>query len=243
MGNMIHRFFVLPFSDNLVLFSTEQERQMRRVLRMGAGDRVIVLDDSGWEYEVELMGGQNGRVLQKSLSTIEPHHHLTVYVSVIKWDKFEWALQKGTEIGVSRFVPVISQRSFLQKTAVIKPNRCKRWQRIIVEAAEQSHRARLPVLADALMLADAMVEWPLCDFVFMPTVYAKAKTVSLRKMELPSFSQKLALAIGPEGGFTDEEVRNGRFHQAIPVSLGKRVLRAETAVVVASALLLTGMND
>ncbi len=212
---------------------------MRRVLRMSAGDRVLALDDSGWEYEVELMGEGDGRILQKSRSTIESHHHLTVYVSVIKWDKFEWALQKGTEIGVGRFVPVISRRSFLQKTASIKPKRYERWRRIIIESAEQSHRARLPVLADALMLNDAMEEWASYDFTFMPAVYAKAETVSLRHVEMPQLPQKLALVVGPEGGFTDDEVKNGRIHQAIPVSLGKRVLRAETAVAVASALLLT----
>ncbi len=235
----MQHFFIPPFDSDYVTFSAEQERQMARVLRMNAGDHVIALDNSGWEFEVELTGDGRGRVLKKRQPLTESIHHLTVYLSVIKWDKFEYALQKGTEVGVARFVPVISAHSFLQKTAVIKPNRQKRWRRIIAESAEQCRRSRLSVLAEPMLLADAMAEWSTYDYAFMPAVYAKAETVSLRAMELPSTPQKLALAIGPEGGFTDEEVKNGRFHSAIPVSLGKRVLRAETAVVVASALLLT----
>lgn len=235
----MQHFFVLPFDGDFVTFSAEQARQMTRVLRMSAGDQVLALDNSGWEFKVELTGDGRGRVLEKRRPLTESIHHLTVYMSIIKWDKFEWAIQKATEVGVSRFVPVISQRSFLQKTAVIKPKRLHRWRRIITESAEQCRRSCLTVLAEPMLLADAMAEWAAYDYAFMPAVYAKTETVSLRSFPLPSTPQKLALAIGPEGGFTDKEVKNGRSHQAIPVSLGKRVLRAETAVVVASALLLT----
>ena len=149
---MAHRFFLPPESIVLeeVTFGPAAAHQLRHVLRLGPGARVIVLDDSGWEYEVELnhlgRDAATGRICGRQVPGTEPRLSLTLYQGVLKGHRFEWVLQKGTELGVSRFVPLVSERAVTADAGQIEGKRA-RWEQIIREAAEQSHRGRLPRLA------------------------------------------------------------------------------------------------
>jgi 16S rRNA (uracil1498-N3)-methyltransferase len=120
--------------------------QIRVVLRMRPGTRFVVLDDRGWEYEIELIEfgkkQARGQVIEKRPASGEPQVQITLYQCLLKKDNFEWVLQKGTEIGVSRFVPVISQRTVIPDGERVRSNKLPRWERIIQEAAEQSRRGR-----------------------------------------------------------------------------------------------------
>ena len=241
----MHRFFVSGHAlrGQRVVMVGDQAHQVRAVLRLRPGQRIVVLDDSGWEYEVALTlvtrAEATGDIVERRPATGEPGVHLTLYPAVFKWERFEWMLQKCTEVGVSRFVPVVMQRSPIQDPAVISPNKVARWQRIIVEAAEQSGRGRLPVLAPAVKLAEALADLSGAAYglALMPWEQAEAVTVAeaLSQADSPA---TIALFIGPEGGFTAEEVAHGRQQGAIPVTLGRRILRSETAAVVAAALVL-----
>jgi 16S rRNA (uracil1498-N3)-methyltransferase len=230
----MHHFFVTDIQADRATFSAEQAHQIARVLRLQPGERVMVLDNAGWQYEAELVavGRQVTAVLHaKQPSTNEPTSQLTLYQALLKRDNFEWVLQKGTEIGVTRFVPLITAR-----TVAHPPNKSDRWQRILTEAAEQSRRGRIPELAAPLRLEDAYHQATKSDIALLPWEGATGETITTALAgKRPSTS---AILIGPEGGWTDEEVANGRAHGITPVTLGPRILRAETAAIVSAALIL-----
>ncbi len=242
-----NRFFVpaSSFEGELVRLSREQAHQIRQVLRLEPGDTVVVLDDQGAEYEVMLTAvGQKeavGRVTSKRDATGEPAAQLTLFQSLLIREKFEWVLQKATEVGVAQIVPVLTARG-LVRTKQIEENKLDRWRRIVTEAAEQSHRGRIPRIEPVTLFGDVFSRFVGFDRFL---IAAPSETVSLRDalhgMERPDAS--IALLIGPEGGFTDEEVATARDKGAIAVGLGPRILRTETAAVVASALILYELGE
>ena len=176
---MTHRFFLPPESfrgdgaPESVVFPAPIAHQLRTVLRLRPGARAIVLDDSGWEYEVELIALQGShavaRVCEKRETASEARVSLVLYQGMLKGQHFEWILQKGTELGVSAFVPTETQRSVARATERWASKRA-RLERIIREAAEQSGRGRLPRLADPLSFVDACREAAACDLALIPTV-------------------------------------------------------------------------
>jgi len=243
----MHRFFITSdqMQDGRVSFSDDQAQQIQKVLRLRPGQQVMVLDNAGWAYQVELVRVSRketaGEVLERQPASGEPAVAVTLYQSVIKWDRFEWVLQKGTEMGVTRFVPVISGRSRLKANDTINPNKVARWQRIIVEAAEQSRRGRLPELAPAVNLAEAMAMRE-AEAALIPWEEAEGG-ITIGTALASRRPRSVALFIGPEGGFSEDEVVAGRQHGIMPVSLGRRILRAETAAVVAAALVLHEIGE
>lgn len=240
----MHRFFVTDIDNNQVIFSAEQTRQIQAVLRMEPGQRVIALDNAGWEYEVELVALGRKRatavIHHKRPSANEPNTHLTLYQSLMKRDKFEWVLQKGTEIGVSHFVPLVTQRSLIQKVD-IKNSKSARWQKIITEAAEQCRRGRIPTLQTPVTLAQALAEHPSQPGLI---AWEEAKDVTLREaLAVEKRPSAISLFIGPEGGFAAEEIESAQLAGLTPITLGKRILRAETAALVAAALILHELDE
>lgn len=228
----MHHFFVNDLRSERAIFSDEQAHQIAHVLRMRPGERVKVLDNAGWQYVAELaeVGRRVTAVLrQKQPAANEPSSQLTLYQALLKRDNFEWVLQKGTEIGVSRFVPLITAR-----TVAHLPKKSDRWQRILTEAAEQSRRGRIPELAAPLPLAEAWPAAATADLALLPWEDATEQTIPQALQGIRPSS--IAIFIGPEGGWTETEVRDGRGHGLIPVTLGPRILRAETAAIVATAL-------
>lgn len=223
----------------------EQAHQIRDVLRLRAGERIIVLDNQGWEYEVVLSSvGRSevrGEVAQKRQAGGEPDVRIMLYQSMVSREKFEQVLQKCTEVGVAAFVPVIAQRSIIRDWKEIKTNKLQRWKRIIQEAAEQSHRGRIPELEPPIRFeeAAARIDNSRCWLVGSPTGGTSLTTC------LKDFNCEggVGLFIGPEGGFTDAEMEALLAHGAKAFSLGKRILRTETATVVASAIVLHELGE
>ena len=242
----MHRFFVpgdCILQDSVVIDGRLVHR-LRSVLRLGAGDHVVVLDNTGWEYEVELgaaRGGRvEGRIVARSLSTAEPRTRITLYQALLKGNSFEVVLQKCTEIGVGAFVPVICERCVADAPA---EGRTVRWQTIILEAAQQSRRGRLPELHPAIAFHDACRSSEGVALLPWEQEGAQAVRAALRafvKRETPS---DVSIFIGPEGGFSTPEAEFARSEGILPVSLGSRILRAETAGLVASSLVLYEFDD
>jgi len=246
----MNRFFVSTsdFHDEQVVLGKRQAHQIRNVLRMNKGDRVIVLDNTGYEYEAVLTeiekDGVLGRIEQKRPAAGEPQVRLTLYQSLLSRDKFELVLQKCTEVGVSRFVPVITQRSLVRGADTVTPNKLARWQRIITEAAEQSHRGRIPELDLPIEFEEAVSS--LADHDLSLIASPDEHNTTLRKALHKSNRtrpQTVALFIGPEGGFTDQELKLVCDAGTTPVSLGQRILRTETAAVVTTALILYELEN
>jgi 16S rRNA (uracil1498-N3)-methyltransferase len=176
-----------------------------------------------------------GEAVAKRPSPNEPAIQLTLYQALMKRDKFEWVLQKGTEIGVTHFVPLVTQRSLVQDID-IKESKQLRWQKILTEAAEQSGRGCIPTLHPPQTLAEALAAHPAQRGLI---AWEEAEGLTIRGAlaggERPS---QISLFIGPEGGFAAEEVAAAQVAGIQAITLGKRILRAETAALVASALIL-----
>jgi 16S rRNA (uracil1498-N3)-methyltransferase len=251
----MHRFFVPPnwITGDEVVLSGAVAHQIRHVLRMEPGDRILVLDNSGWERVVILrqVGSHRiiGHVEEKRLAAGEPGTRITLYQSVLKSQRFEWVLQKGTELGISEFVPMISDRCVTANLEDVDRKR-ERWTRIIQEAAEQSHRGRLPLFQPAHLFPAAckrarrsgglaLIPWEGESSNSLKLVLTgKGENISSLPRPL-----SMSLFIGPEGGFTPEEVQLATGYGVIPVTLGPRILRAETAGLVAATVILYEFGD
>lgn len=236
----MHRFFVTEIHDDQIVFSPEQAHQITAVLRMEPGQSVVVLDNDGWEFEVVLADVNRKRVTaviqNKRPVTTEPVSRVTLYQSLLKRDNFEWVLQKGTELGICQFVPLITER-----TVARLPKKTDRWQRIIVEAAEQSHRGRIPLLAEPMTLVQATQALPTQQIGLIP--WEAADKGSIGEILVGMGETAVSLFIGPEGGFTKDEIKLARQHNITPITLGPRILRAETAAITATTIVLHELGE
>jgi 16S rRNA (uracil1498-N3)-methyltransferase len=243
----LNRFFVSTsdIEGDRVQLSREQAHQVHQVLRLKPGDTVVVLDGQGMEYQVRLTAVGKaeaaGQVMAGRKATGEPRAELTLFQSLLVREKFEWVLQKGTELGVAEFVPVLTSRG-LVRTKEIYEGKLDRWSRIVTEAAEQSHRGRVPKIEPIIPFADIFSRFVGFDR-FLIAAPSQAATLHEVLQGIGRQDPSIALLIGPEGGFTDEEVALASGKGAIPVGLGPRILRTETAAVVASALILYELGE
>jgi 16S rRNA (uracil1498-N3)-methyltransferase len=293
----MHRFFVAPELvqqlDAIVTLPKELARQLRDVLHLQVGEQVALLDNSGDEVLATIASvsksALDARLVERRAGKSESPVRIILCQGLLKSARFEWILEKGTELGVSVFSPVLCRRSMagLEDAGTSK---MQRWQRIITEAAEQSGRARLPALFPIRSLKDALGDIPPGALALMPWEEEQAVTLrdALRNpvhskggggveegrgplrspsvqqlpvyhnqapvhsrgggsvdegwgpLRSPSYPKTLpqsdftitvVLFIGPEGGLTTDEVSLAQQHGAQVVSLGSRILRAETAAL------------
>lgn len=233
----MHRFFIShhAIQGEMVTLPEPLAHQIRNVLRMRLGTHLMVLDNTGWEYEVELLESERnyarGRVLEKRFATGEPTLHLTLYQSILKKHNFELVLQKCTEIGVSRIVPMLTERTVVSD---VKDNKHERWERIVTEAAEQSRRGKLPQLDAPIRFEQALMDATHAEVAFIP--YELEKNDRLHSHL--NGQKSIALFIGAEGGFSEQEIEQATAQGVYPITLGTRILRAETAAIVTTALIL-----
>ena len=229
----------------MVAFPREVARQINLVLRLKPGAEVIAMDGTGMEYRVRLTEVTSdtcsGEIVAQAASQTEPFTKLTLLLCLTQREKFEWILQKCTEIGVSAFVPVISSRSLVQSVKEVE-GKLERWQRILSEAAEQSHRGIVPELRPVLRFDEA-IKLPELSESCRLIPWEEEKGVGLRAALLEKPSNGVSLLIGPEGGFSEAEVVNAKSAGFTPVTLGPRILRMETAAMAAAALVLYERGD
>jgi len=241
----MHRFFIPPawIHGDHVLLGDEIAHQLRHVLRLRPGARIVVLDDRGVEYEVALVSVENkiarGGIVARRPASGEPSAQVTLCQALLKKDNFEWVLQKGTEIGVTRFVPLITARTVAAGSDGVSAARQERWARIVREAAEKSRRGALPVVDAQLTFGEALADIATADLSLI--AWEEERATSLRDAVAPLRavdSPQVIVFVGPEGGFTAEEVAQAQVRGALPVTLGARILRAETAATAAALLVL-----
>ena len=244
----MHRFFVSPqaIDNGVVTLSGQMAHQITNVLRLTSGSHIMVLDNSGWQMEVELTDASHfrvvGQVVRRSLARGEPKIKVSLYQAMLKGNRLEFALQKGTEIGIVEFVPMITARCVIANLDDVN-RKLERWERIIQEAAEQSRRGRLPTIEPAVLIMQA------CEnarqnggLVLLP--WEEERETSLKDvLTSGTLPFSITLLVGPEGGFTMDEVRVAKSYGARTVSLGTRVLRAETAGLVAASAIFYESGD
>lgn len=243
---MSHRFFVSPacVSEGQVVFTEDQRKQIKNVLRLHPGEIVYTLDNSGREYVTEIQALDEsralGRIMEVRLPATESKMRMTLIQAMPKGEKLDFILQKCTEIGVSKFVLTETERSVARIPTEKVQARLDRWRAIVREAAEQSGRACLPVVEGILPFRRALEEAAGCPAMMAWEGERTANLIAvLRQLGRPD---EVAVLIGPEGGFTAGEVDQARAAGIVPVSLGPRTLRTETAAIVASALVILGQE-
>ena len=238
----MHRFFVPAYwiSGQDATLRGDTARQIRRVLRMSPGDEIVLLDNTGNEYRVriaELTGDAvRGSVLLVSDGMGEPATKVTLYQGTLKGEKFQWVLQKCTELGVTKFVPVVCQRSVTRGEDAWPDSRYPRWRKIVSEASEQSGRCLLPELGDPVRFTEACEEARDGGLSIVP--WEQEGSRGLRSALRDLDGRHVSIFIGPEGGLEEDEVAHAQACGVVPVSLGKRLLRSETAAIAAVAAVL-----
>lgn len=241
----LQRFFLTeqPITVGQSINLAEIHYQLQVVLRLQPGAQLVLLDGQGCAFQVELATltrkAASGRVLAEVPCSAEPTAQVTLYQCTLKADKFEWILQKGTELGVTRFVPVISQRSIVRPAAAVL-KKYERWQAILREAAEQCGRGRLPELAPPLDWRDAIQQAQGVRLLPWEEQNTTAITIkaAVTQAEIDTNPKSVALLIGPEGGIAHEEATAAQAQGWQLISLGPRILRAETAALTSIVLTL-----
>lgn len=249
----MHRFFVSPDllkeTGAIVSLPKELAHQVRDVLRLAAGERLVLLDNSGEEVLAALdkssQAGVTVQLVERQAGKSESPVRIILCQGLLKSARFEWILEKGTESGVAVFAPTLCRRSMagLEDPG---PARIQRWQRIIQEAAEQSGRSRLPELLPVRPLLHTLNNLPQNALTIMP--WEEERNLHLRHVLNSAIDRRdaalsttaagsasppvtVVVFIGPEGGFMAEEVRLAQRNGVQVVTLGSRILRAETAAL------------
>jgi 16S rRNA (uracil1498-N3)-methyltransferase len=213
-----------------VVLDGEPHRHLAKVLRVEPGQVVLVFDGGGTEIEARVLA-VGARTIELELGerravALAPVT-ITLLQGVPKGDRMDLIVQKATELGVSRIVPVLAQRAVARPSA----SRARRWQTIAQEAARQSGRADVPEVTPPIALPEAVAEVREgTRLVLWEEEHGRPLRSALQG------DARIALLVGPEGGLSVEEVVEARTHGFLPVGLGPRILRVETAAIVAVAL-------
>jgi 16S rRNA (uracil1498-N3)-methyltransferase len=242
----MHRFYgeerSLKRGGEIVL-SAEESHHLARVLRVRAGDRVAVFNSLGDECvcEVAKADAKGARliVIEKCAAERDPHATIALGAPLLKGDRFDLILQKSVEIGASRLIPFVSERTIAQpRTKEQCAHKLRRWERLVREATKQCGRTKfmrveMPMSFETMLAQAREARWKLL-------LWEKAEKPLLSellwRLDGISPSDTVFLATGPEGGFAESEVASAQDAGFRVASLGKRILRAETAAIVALAL-------
>lgn len=236
------RFFVEPsdITGKYIYLSNRGDlRHMKKVLRLSIGDELDISDGAAWEYHarIEALDEEEAKllILDKQKFAREPRLQVTLYQGIPKAGKIEGIIQKSVELGVHAVMPV-----FMERTVVVdKGNfgkKQERWQKISDEAVKQCRRGIIPQVGSALKFSDMVDELSNYDLVLFPYENEENRTIKDCLRQITCLPETVAIIIGPEGGFSDEEVRLLDEAEAERVSLGKTILRTETAGPAALAM-------
>ncbi|AGA70414.1 RNA methyltransferase, RsmE family [Desulfitobacterium dichloroeliminans LMG P-21439] len=243
----MHRFKISELGRNVFWLQGPERDHLVRVLRLSPGDEIIGFDNSGAEYKavVNTVGDHSVTcgILEQDYPEVEARTQVYLVTGLSKGEKMEWVIQKGTELGMAGLIPLRTKRAVMKLEGNKAKDRVERWQKICGEAAKQSHRVReskvYPV-ADWKELKDLLP--PTTQWIIP---YENEKSMTLRSV-LKEFNpqEPIAILIGPEGGFEESEVLLAQNTlQAQSVSLGPRILRAETAAIATLTLVLGYYGD
>ena len=243
----MHRFFVLNASrsGNDVALSGGTAHQIARVLRLRPNEEITLIPadaQDAVEWRVRLVTVEarlvSGTVVGERPGLPEPRCAVTLCAAVLKGERFDWLVQKATELGVATIQPLITANT-IRKVGADATTVLERWRRIATEAAEQSGRSKIPTIGTPVSLTAIAGIAP-------PPIFVAHETVRARSFAgaIPEDAPALSVVIGPEGGLTDAEVERLVAHSgAIAVSLGPRILRAETAAITAMTLAIAATTN
>lgn len=245
----MHRFFADndTIGTNSITIHGEDVNHITKVLRLRAGDTIIISDGEKYEYECSIKS-QNKKsvvcsIINKREIISEPPLKVHLYQGIPKGTKFDLIIQKCTELGIETIIPVDTERVVVRLRGDNDiSNKITRWRRIAEEAAKQSGRGVVPSVSEPLMFKDAIERFKEYDLVIMP--YEKENTIGLKQILQARYNiNNAAIFIGPEGGFSPGEVCMAEEAGAVAVTLGPRILRTETAGFTCLACLMYEYGD
>ena len=243
------RFFTpksnINLEQNTCVIEGEDVKHISRVLRCRENDKLEVCDMDNNEYICEIKEINKDNILLDIIEKVnikrESNLKVKLYQGMPKGTKMELILQKLTEIGVDEIVLVQTKRSVTKIDNKKEDKKIERWERIIYEAAKQSKRAKIPKLTGVLTFKEALADMQNNDLNICP--YENERTISIKEAIKDSSANTIGIFVGPEGGFEEEEVEKIQEIDGKVVSLGPRILRTETASVVASSIVLYELSD
>lgn len=237
------RFFKEDFEKSPVICG-EDAVHITRALRMKLGEELMVCDTKGTDYRCKILScDRNGvqlEIIEKTPSSSEPTVTVTLFQCLLKGDKFDNVIKHSVELGVSHIVPVLSKNCVARPDKSTFAKKTERWQKIVLEAAGQSGRGRVPTVCEPTEFTSCLE--PLKNTSLSIFFYEAGGEPLTSIVEQNKASTDIAIVIGPEGGFQPEEVLAARQAGAQIATLGRRILRAETAPLAAltGIMLLSG---
>lgn len=239
------RFFVKELHGKSYKMTGDDHNHLTNVLRAKVGEEVVLCPQDGCDYIYSILAiGKKETELnfvEKQINKNEPSVNLTLYMSILKGDKMDYVVQKATELGVNTIAPLYTK--YVQFLGDVKVDRLNK---ICVEASKQCGRGKLPVVLNVNNFDEMLAKLPTYDLVVF--AYEKAEDVDLKsylsaKKQEDKNIKNVAIIIGSEGGFSGEEVAAVERAGAIGLTLGKRILRAETASVAVTSIVMYELGE
>ena len=238
----VHHAFYIGASGEI---SREEAKHACRVLRLHVGDEIQALDGKGGRFQARIaeLHDDGGTVeILRALPSNESAMRLTVYQGIPKAEKMELLAQKLTELGVARFVPVRMERCVVKLDAKEAEKRAQRLERIAQEAVKQCGRALPMEIAPAMDFGAALSDMQKQDLLLTPWEEAQGLRMTDVRQKMPNVTH-CGIVIGTEGGISEQEIERMKAVGAIPVTLGTRILRTETAAIAAATLAMALWGD
>ncbi len=245
----MHRFFVEEpaMGEDSITITGGDVNHIKNVLRMSVGDKICVINgQNNKEYYCEITAVGNDavdtRICEIRESDQELSNEIVLFQGLPKSDKMELIIQKAVELGVHTIVPVSTDRTVVKLDAKKEANKRKRWMSISESAAKQSGRLRIPEVTPVVSYREALEMAKKMDVRLIPYELAEGMEKTRELMSSIQPGQSVAVFIGPEGGFESSEIEKAMEIGAWPITLGKRILRTETAGLVTLAMLVYNLE-
>ena len=240
----MQQFFAEPsrIREGQAVLEGADVNHMKNVLRMRQGEEVKISDGEGKVYRCRVGAYEDGRAVLDILEELETDTELPseiwLFQGLPKGDKMDWIVQKAVELGVYRIVPFRASRSVVKLDEKKAGKKCGRWQTVAKGAAEQSGRGVIPEVGQVQDFREALRTAGSLNRILIPYELERGMAETVKVIEDIAPGQSVGIFIGPEGGFEKEEIELAVQHGAVPVSLGKRILRTETAGLTALSILM-----
>lgn len=245
----MYRFFVEPsqVEEHTIRIQGSDVNHIKNVLRMKTGEEILISSGDNLEYAcyIEEMGTEEvlAHVMYVQEAGYELSSRIYLFQGLPKGDKMELIIQKAVELGVHEVIPVATRRAVVKLDGKKEENKIRRWQAIAESAAKQSKRMYVPEVRHVMRFSEAVEHAKELDVVLLPYELAKDMKETKKIIDQIEPGQSIGIFIGPEGGFDEEEVRMAADMGARAITLGKRILRTETAGLTVLSVLMFALEE
>lgn len=244
----MYRFYIEPSQKqgDTIEITGEDVNHIKNVLRMKNGEKLILCDGAGTDYVCELAGSRERNLVaaisEEKKSDTELPVRLVLFQGLPKKDKMELIIQKAVELGASEIVPVVTKRTIVKTEGGKEEKKLTRWQAIAESAAKQSGRGVIPKVCPIHTWKEALASMGNLDYNVILYENAEGMKPTAECLKAAGEKESIGIFVGPEGGFTEEEVTQTTEHGAECLSLGKRILRTETAGLAMLSMLMLAIE-